>query len=707
MSTADSKKAGETAGNFVRDRILADGQASKFGGRVATRFPPEPNGYLHIGHAKAICVDFGLAKEFGGTCNLRFDDTNPTTEDVEYVEAIQEDIRWLGFDWSAMFYASDYFEDIYRLAEKLIEKGDAYVDSLSEEEIREYRGDFYKKGKPSPYRDRPVAESLDLFRRMRAGEFPEGAHVLRAKIDLETQNMNMRDPVLYRIRYAPHHRTGTKWCIYPMYDYAHPISDAMEKITHSICTLEFESHRPLYDWCIEQTEVFPSQQIEFARLNLTFTVMSKRKLAELVQKKVVTGWDDPRMPTLAGLRRRGYTPEAIRAFCERIGVAKTDSTVDVGLLEHALREDLNRRSPRVMTVLRPLKVVIENFPEGETRELEAPLHPEDAAQGTRKIPFSRVLYVDHDDFREDPPKDWFRLGPGREVRLRYACLVRCTDVIKDAKGEVTELRCTWDPGSWGGNAPDGRAVRGTLQWVSAAHAVPAEVRLYDRLFSVESPGTTEGKSFIDEVNPESVVRVEGALMEPYLATVTKPGTRVQFERVGYFCLDLDSKPGKPIWNRTVGLKDSWAKIENKKPQPKPAVKPEKAAKEAKPAPKAAPAPPPSEISIEDLGLVDLRVGLVREAGLVPGADKLLKLMVDLGEGRLRQIFTGLRSYYPDPAVLVGRTVAVVANLKPRQMKFGLSEGMILAAGGGDRPHRIVTFDGADLPDGAKPGDKIT
>ena len=443
------------AGNFVRDIIAADVAGKRHGGRVATRFRPEPNGYLHIGHAKAICVDFGLAQEFGGTCNLRFDDTNPTTEDVEYVEAIQEDIHWLGFKWSNLFYASDYFEKLYQLAVKLIEKGKAYVDSLSEEEIREYRGDFYKKGKPSPYRDRPVAESLDLFARMRAGEFKEGAHVLRAKIDLETQNMNMRDPVLYRIRYASHHRTGKTWCIYPMYDYAHPLSDAIEEITHSICTLEFESHRPLYDWCIRETEVFPSQQIEFARLNLTYTVMSKRKLAELVQKKVVSGWDDPRMPTLAGLRRRGYTPEAIRAFCERIGVAKTDSIVDVGLLEHGLREDLNRRSPRVMAVLRPLKLVIDNFPDDEVRTLDAPLHPEDPAQGTRKLPFSRVVYVDRDDFREDPPKDWFRLAPGREVRLRYACLVRCTSVIKDAAGEVTELRAPGTPDRGAATPPTG------------------------------------------------------------------------------------------------------------------------------------------------------------------------------------------------------------------------------------------------------------
>jgi glutaminyl-tRNA synthetase len=686
------------AGNFVREIMLADKASNKHGGRVATRFPPEPNGYLHIGHAKAMGIDFGLAREFAGTCNLRFDDTNPTTEDVEYVEAIEEDIRWLGYQWSGLHYASDYFEQLYQLAEKLIEKDKAYVDSLNEEQIREYRGDFYRKAKPSPYRDRPVAESLDLFRRMRAGEFPEGAHVLRGKIDLETQNMNMRDPVLYRIRYAAHHRTGKKWCIYPMYDYAHPLSDAIEKITHSICTVEFESHRPLYDWCIRETEMFPSRQIEFARGNLTFTVMSKRKFLELVDKKVVAGWDDPRMPTLAGLRRRGYTPEAIRAFWDKVGVAKTDSIIDVGLLEHTLREDLNRRSPRVMAVLRPLKLVIDNFPEGEVRELEAPLHPEDPAQGKRKIPFSRVVYVDHDDFREDPPKDWFRLAPGREVRLRYACLVKCTRVVKNAGGEVTELHADWDPASWGGSAPDGRAVRGTLHWVSAAQAVPAEARLYDRLFSVENPGGDEAKSFLDEVNPESIVTVTGAVTEPYVAGLTTVGTRVQFERVGYFCLDPDSAPGKPVWNRTVGLKDSWAKIESKaqgkaKPTPKPVEKKEKKVK-------AEPAPPPAEISMDDLGRIDLRVGLVKSAELVPDADKLLKLMVDLGEGRLRQIFTGLRPTYPDPGVLVGRKVMVAANLKPRQMKFGLSEGMIFAAGG-----RIVTFD--DAATAPEPGTRIT
>jgi len=677
-----SKDTTGDAGNFVRELIVADQAAGKR--KVATRFPPEPNGYLHIGHAKAICVDFGLAQEFGGTCNLRFDDTNPTTEDVEYVDAIQEDIRWLGFNWSNLHYASDYFEQLYQLAVKLIKKGKAYVDSLSEEEIREYRGDFYKKGKPSPYRERSVDENLDLFARMRKGEFPEGAHVLRAKIDLETQNMNMRDPLLYRIRYAPHHRTGKTWCIYPMYDYAHPLSDAIEEITYSICTLEFESHRPLYDWAIRETEVFPSRQIEFARLNLTYTVMSKRLLLQMVNKGLVSGWDDPRMPTLAGMRRRGFTPEAIRAFCERIGVAKTDSMIDVGLLEHGLREDLNRRCPRVMAVLHPLKVVIDNFPE-EVRHLDAPLHPEDPAHGSRKVPFSRVLYVDRDDFREDPPKDWFRLAPEREVRLRYACLIRCTEVIKDAKGAVVELHCTWDPASWGGSAPDGRKVLGTLHWVSAAHAVPAEVRLYDRLFAVENPGTTEGKSFLEEMNPHSVEVIPSAQMEPYLAedgAVEKAGGRFQFERVGYFCVDRDSTPAKRVWNRTVGLKPA-----------------------AKAAPIAAPAAPPAEIGIDDLGRIDLRVGIVREAANVPEAQKLIRLMVDLGEGRLRQIFTGLRAYYPDPAVLVGQRVVVVANLKPRQMKFGLSEGMVLAGGAEGAAHKIVTF--ADAEDAPKPGDKIT
>jgi len=706
----------EGAGNFIREIIVADNQSNRYGGRVATRFPPEPNGYLHIGHAKAIGIDFGMAREFGGTCNLRFDDTNPTTEDVEYVEAIQEDIRWLGYQWDSLHYASDYFEELYRIAERLIEKDKAYVDSLTEEEIREYRGNYYKKGVESPHRNRPVAESLDLFRRMRKGEFKDGAHVLRAKIDLQSQNMNLRDPVLYRIRHAHHHRTGDKWCIYPMYDYAHPLSDAIEKITHSICTLEFEAHRPLYDWCIREAGAYPSQQIEFARGNLTYTVMSKRKLKQLVEEKRVSGWDDPRMPTLAGLRRRGYTPEAIRAFWERAGVAKADSVVDVGLLEYCVREDLNRHSPRVMAVLRPLKVVIENFPENEVREVDAPLHPEDASLGSRKVPFSRVLYIEQEDFREDPPKDWFRLAPGREVRLRYACLLTCKEVIKDKTGAVTELRCTWDPKSWGGTSPDGRTVRGTLHWVSAAQSIAANVRLYDRLFRTENPGTDEGSSFLDELNPDSLVTLESARLEPSLASAPI-GSRWQFERLGYFCVDRDSTRDKLVWNRTVTLKDTWAKIEAKATDKKPT---EKKATEKKPS-----APPPTkpletkgaieaapigEVTIDDFAKLDLRVGIVKSAELIPDAKKLLKLQIDLGEGRLRQIFAGIRAYYPDPNALVGKRVIVVANLKPRQMKWGPSEGMVLAAGGpappgeGERPHRVATFD--DGPDAPKAGDKI-
>jgi glutaminyl-tRNA synthetase len=680
-----------TAGNFIRDIILADKESNRFGGRVATRFPPEPNGYLHIGHAKAIWVDFGLAREFGGTTNLRFDDTNPATEDVEYVEAIKEDIRWLGYQWDNIYYASDYFEQLYQLAIKLIEKGLAYVDSSTPDEIRENRGDYYKKGVPGRFRDRPVAENLDLFKRMRAGEFPEGAHVLRAKIDLSSQNMNLRDPLLYRIRYTPHHRTGKTWCIYPMYDYAHPLSDAIEQITHSICTLEFEAHRPLYDWAIREAEVFPSQQIEFARLNLTYTVMSKRLLKQLVEEKHVAGWDDPRMPTLAGMRRRGFSPEAIRTFCERTGVAKANSMADVGLFEFYQREELNRRSPRVMGVLRPLKLTIENLPEGEVMQLDAPLHPEDPSLGTRKIPFSRTLYVEREDFREDPPKDWFRLAPGREVRLRYACLVRCTGVVKDASGEVVELTCTWDPASVGGTSPDGRTVKGTLHWVSAAHAVGAAVNLYDRLFSDETPGATEGKSFLEEINPASLERVTTARLEPHLQTATA-GQKFQFERLGYFCVDLDSKPGQLVFNRTVTLRDTWAKIEAKAGAPK---APPVAAKPKKAAP--APAAPPAEVGIEAFQKLDLRVALVKEAGLVEGADKLIRVLVDIGDGRPRQIFAGLRASYPDPQVLVGQKIVVIANLRPRQMKFGLSEGMVLAAGA-----RALTAD-----ESAKPGDRVS
>jgi glutaminyl-tRNA synthetase len=550
--------------HFIRDIIAEDRRQNKNGGRVVTRFPPEPNGYLHIGHAKAICIDFGLAAENNGVCHLRFDDTNPTKEDVEYVESIQDDIRWLGFDWhNKLFYASDYFEQLYQYAVQLIKAGKAYVCSLSPDEMREYRGTLTEPGKDSPYRTRSVAENLDLFERMRAGEFPEGAHTLRAKIDMTSGNLNMRDPVMFRILHASHHRTGDKWCIYPMYDYAHCVSDAIEGITHSLCTLEYEDHRPLYDWFLDQlqTPCHP-QQIEFARLNLSYTLMSKRKLLQLVNQRHVSNWDDPRMPTISGLRRRGYTPESIRTFCERIGVAKRDSVVDVALLEHCLREDLNKRAQRVMAVLRPLRVVIENYPEGQVEEMEAVNNPEDASMGTRQVPFSRVLYIERDDFREDPPRQFFRLAPGREVRLRYAYYITCTGVVKDERtGEVVELRCTYDPATRGGWAPDGRQVKSTIHWVSAAHAVPAEVRLYDHLFLKPNPGADEdGGDLAASLNPKSLEVLRGCQLEPSLAGAT-PGSRYQFERQGYFCVDLDARPRALVFNRTVTLRDTWARIE--------------------------------------------------------------------------------------------------------------------------------------------------
>jgi glutaminyl-tRNA synthetase len=546
--------------DFIRAIITRDLETGRHQA-VATRFPPEPNGYLHIGHAKSICLNFGAAEEFGGTCNLRFDDTNPTKEDVEYVESIKEDVHWLGFDWQdRLYFASDYFEQLYEYAVHLIRRNMAYVDSLTGEQIREYRGTLTEPGRESPHRNRSVDENLDLFARMRAGEFPDGAHVLRAKIDVASPNINMRDPVLYRIRRAHHHRTGDAWCIYPMYDFAHPPSDAIEKITHSLCTLEFEDHRPLYDWLVENLPVpAQPQQIEFARLNLTYTVMSKRKLLELVQEKHVTGWDDPRMPTIVGMRRRGYTPEAIRAFCDRIGVAKRENVVDVALLEHAVREDLNRRAPRVMGVLDPLKVIIENYPEGKTEEFDIPVNPEDPSAGTRNVPFSRELYIERDDFREDPPKKYFRLAPGREARLRGAYFVTCTGFEKDpATGEITLLRCSYDPATRGGDASDGRKVKATLHWVSAAHALDVEVRLYDRLFNAESPGAS-GDYRVD-LNPNSLEVRAHCRIEPSVAGAT-PGTRYQFERLGYFCVDPDSRSGALVFNRTVTLKDAWAKIE--------------------------------------------------------------------------------------------------------------------------------------------------
>ncbi len=555
--------AAAPAPNFIRQIIAEDLKANKNDGRVVTRFPPEPNGYLHIGHAKSICLNFTLAAENRGVCHLRFDDTNPTKEEVEYVESIKADVRWLGFDWGdKLFFASDYFAQLYHYAVQLIKNGKAYVCSLTPEEIRQYRGTLTEPGQDSPYRNRPVAENLDLFARMRAGEFPDGAHVLRAKIDMASPNLNMRDPVLYRILKASHHRTGDNWCIYPMYDYAHPLSDAIEGITHSICTLEFEDHRPLYDWILDQLPV-PGhpQQIEFARLNLSYTVMSKRKLLKLVNEGLVSGWDDPRMPTIAGMRRRGYTPAAIRNFCERIGVGRRDNTVDLALLEYCVREDLNKHAPRVMAVLRPLKVVIENYPEELVEELDAVNNPEDPNMGTRQVPFSRVLYIEREDFLEDPPKKFYRLAPGREVRLRYAYFIKCVDVVKDeATGEVVELRCTYDPETRGGYAPDGRQVRATLHWVSAAHAGPAEVRLYDRLFTKPNPDEDKDADFLSFVNPNSLETLKSCRLEPSLAGGAA-ASLYQFERQGYFCVDTkDSAPGAPVFNRTVTLKDPWAKL---------------------------------------------------------------------------------------------------------------------------------------------------
>ena len=557
--------------DFIRGIIQADLQADKYGGRVVTRFPPEPNGYLHIGHAKAICLNFGVAAEYpGGVCHLRFDDTNPAREDIEYVHSIQEDVRWLGFDWGPhLYYASDYFEALYAFAEQLISAGKAYVDSLSADEIRDYRGTLTAPGRESPYRQRPAAENLDLFRRMRAGEFPDGAHVLRAKIDMASPNLNMRDPTLYRIRRAEHHRTGDQWCIYPMYDYAHALSDSLERITHSLCTLEFEDHRPLYDWTLAELDVYRSQQIEFARLNLSNTVMSKRRLLQLVQGGYVAGWDDPRMPTISGLRRRGYTPESIRDFCERIGIAKRDTVTDLALLEHCLREDLNRRAPRAMAILRPLKVIIDNYPEGQETWFDAVNNPEDERMGSRRVPFSREIYIEREDFQENPPPRFFRLAPGREVRLRYACYITCREVVKDpATGEVVELHCDYDPESLGGSTPDGRRVRGTLHWVSAPHSHTAQVRLYDRLLLEEGElksaaadaAAADTPDFIARLNPNSLETLTDCRIEPSLLAA-EPGSRWQFERQGYFCVDAaDSRPGAPVFNRTVPLRDTWARI---------------------------------------------------------------------------------------------------------------------------------------------------
>jgi glutaminyl-tRNA synthetase len=549
--------------NFIRDQIIKDLETKKYDGQVQTRFPPEPNGYLHIGHAKSICLNFGLADEFGGKTNLRFDDTNPEKEEQEYVDSITKDVRWLGFEWDGLYYASDYFDQLYEWAIKLISEGKAYVDDLSAEEIRQHRGTLTEPGKDSPHRNREAKENLDLFERMRKGEFPDGSRVLRAKIDMASPNLNLRDPVMYRILHAEHNRTGGKWCIYPMYDYAHGQSDSIEHVTHSVCTLEFEDHRPLYNWFIQQLGIFPSQQMEFDRLSLTNTLLSKRKLLTLVQEKHVTGWDDPRMPTLSGIRRRGYTPEAIRNFCAAIGVSKTNGTLELAMLEHFVREDLNKRAPRVMAVLRPLKVVIDNYPEGQVEEVEAVNNPEDESAGKRKVPFSKVLYIEQDDFREDPPKQYYRLSPGREVRLRYGYFITTKSVVKNDSGEVVEVHCTYDPATRGGNAPDGRKVKSTIHWVSAAHAIDAEVRIYDKLFTKEDPNQVEeGQEFTANLNPVSLEVIAQAKLEPSLGNAPIGG-RYQFERLGYFCVDPDSTPGRPVFNRTVALKDTWAKVEKK------------------------------------------------------------------------------------------------------------------------------------------------
>jgi len=552
--------------DFIRTIIKQDNQTGKFGGRVHTRFPPEPNGYLHIGHAKSIVLNFGIAQEFNGLCNLRFDDTNPSKEDVEYVDSIIEDVHWLGYDWDGrLFYASDYFDQLYEYAIQLIKMGKAYVDDLSQDEIREYRGTLTKPGKDSPYRERSIEENLDLFERMRRGEFDEGSHVLRAKIDMQSPNLNLRDPVIYRIKKASHHRTGDKWCIYPMYDYTHSISDSIEGITHSICTLEFEDHRPLYDWVLDTLKIYHPQQIEFARLNLSYTVMSKRRLLELVNDGSVSGWDDPRMPTISGLRRRGVTPEAIRNFCDRIGVAKNDSIVDIALLEFCIREDQNKTAQRVMAVLNPLKVIIDNYPDKQVEMLECINNPEDPASGSRLVPFSGELYIERDDFRETPPPKYYRLSPGQEVRLRYGYFINCVDVVKDPDtGEVKEIHCTYDPDTRGGFAPDGRKVKATIHWVSAPHAIDVQVRLYDRLFTQENPlDTPAGGDWKDSLNPNSLEGLTGCKLEPSLANA-KPGERFQFERLGYFCVDTkDSSEGKLVFNRTATLRDTWSKIEQK------------------------------------------------------------------------------------------------------------------------------------------------
>ncbi|MDX2014136.1 MAG: glutamine--tRNA ligase/YqeY domain fusion protein [Myxococcaceae bacterium] len=686
--------------NFIEEIVEADNASGKWKGRVHTRFPPEPNGYLHVGHAKSIVLNSGLARRYGGKFNLRFDDTNPAKEEQEYVDSIIGDVKWLGGDFEdRLFFASDYFEKMYEWAEALVKQGKAYVCDLSADQMREYRGTLTEPGKNSPFRDRSVDENLDLFRRMRKGEFAPGSRTLRAKIDMASGNINLRDPVMYRIVKEHHHRQGDAWVIYPSYDWSHGLEDSLEGITHSICTLEFENHRPLYDWFLDQLGLYHPQQVEFAKLQLTYTVLSKRNLLHLVTNKYVAGWDDPRMPTIAGMRRRGYTSEALRAFCEEIGVTKNDTVIDLVRLENAVRDHLNATAPRRMAVLNPLKVVLTNYPEGQVEQVEVQNNPEDEKAGTRTVPFSRELYIERDDFMEDPPKKFFRLAPGREVRLRGAYFVTCTNVVKDASGGITEVHCTYDPATKGANAPDGRKVKGTIHWVSAGHAVDAEVRLYDRLFAAEFPGAAhEGKSgverpFLLDLNPKSLEVVRGKL-EPSLSTA-KAGERFQFERLGYFTIDLDTKPGALVVNRTVALKDAWAKElaadEGTAPKPAPAAPKPAAAPKAKDTPPAA----PSEIEFGDFAKVSLKAGKVLAAKKVEKADKLLELSVDLGEGAPRTIVSGIAEAFA-PEALVGRNVVVVTNLKPRSLKGIESRGMILASGSGKS---LSLINPGDVPPG--------
>lgn len=670
--------------NFIEEIVEADNASGKWKGRVQTRFPPEPNGYLHVGHAKSIVLNSGLARKYGGKFNLRFDDTNPAKEEQEYVDSIINDVKWLGGDFEdRLFYASDYFEQMYAWAEKLIEKGKAFVCDLPADEMSKQRTPQSPEGtllpgKNSPFRDRTVAENLDLFRRMRKGEFEKGAKTLRAKIDMASGNINLRDPVMYRIVKEHHHRQGDKWCIYPSYDWAHGNEDSLEGITHSICTLEFENHRPLYDWFLNELGVHHPQQIEFAKLQLTYTVLSKRNLLHLVKEKYVSGWDDPRMPTISGMRRRGFTSEALRSFCEEVGVTKNESVIDLGRLENSVRNHLNATAHRKMAVLDPLKVVLTNYPAGQVEQMEVQNNPEDPSAGVRSVPFSGELFIERDDFMEEPSKKFFRLSPGREVRLRGAYFITCVSVVKGTDGRVNELHCTYDPATKGGNSPDGRKVKGTMHWVSAAHAVDAEVRVYDRLFAAEAPrkGTEEDKfAFLKDLNPKSLEVVKHAKLEPSLASV-KPGERFQFERLGYFTVDLDAKPGAQVFNRTVALKDTWEKEKEEAPAaPPPAAKP---AKEKK---LEAPAGPPAEIEFGDFTKVQLKAGRVLAAEKVEKADKLLKLSVDLGEGAPRTIVSGIAEAFV-PEQLVGRNVVVVVNLKPRALKGIESRGMILAAGSG-------------------------